>query len=712
MRQHLLVTFLLMGSVAVQGQIHTQSRSDSSMTSRTYNLNPIVVTGSGHHQRLKSTATPVHVLSAQEISEQGITNFGDALTRMLPQVSMAPNSMGTFLRLNGLGNKYILILINGQKLSGDISNNVDLSRINISRVKRIEILDGAASSLYGSDAIAGVINIITDQPVFDGSPVEITNDTKVSGHGVLTESVNLDIYHHGFGSYTSFTHDRADSYRNNDLEYVKGSDTETQQSIAPLFTGYRSSIIGQKFTYAPNSQLAMNAGIDYSYKITDRPNTVTTPDGSPSGTPTGGTDYEMRYKGLRWNVGGIYKFSAKNSLQADFTVDRFRYGKEYDVDTKNFAVGDYVQSKKQRTMEGNIKAILGLVSQSTTILGANWRKDNLKATSGNIDQHVYTLAAYAQHEHRVNMGQGYGSATIGLRYNHHETFGNQLTPKVTLMYSLGAVNLRATYSAGFRAPGLDELYYHYFSVNRGKAQISFGNKDLKSEKSNYFSLNAEYRSNAIAVSVTGFLNRINDMIVKQNVPVDDATRQMLMQEFPEMTQEQADKMVSYALYKNSDKSDVKGVQVNVSANIFQGFNLSANYAYTYARTLSLSDGSADEKEWHPLERSIRHAATVAANWHHTWGCYALLINLNGKLQSKTYYTEPYENAPGFGIWNLNTIHTFKVRNEKCIVQSVEPSIGIENLFDRVDRRIDSSVRKYALYSPGRMLVVGVKIKFL
>ena len=73
---------------------------------------------------------------------------------------MAPSSMGTFLRLNGLGNKYILILINGQKLSGDISNNVDLNRINMSRVKRIEVLDGAASSLYGSDAIAGVINII------------------------------------------------------------------------------------------------------------------------------------------------------------------------------------------------------------------------------------------------------------------------------------------------------------------------------------------------------------------------------------------------------------------------------------------------------------------------------------------------------------------------------------------------------------------------
>ena len=685
-RQYLLL-FVLFCSVVSQAQIHTMTRKDSSVVDRSYNLNPVVVTGSGHHQRLKSTATPVHVLSSQEIREQGISTFDGALTRMMPQVSMAPSSMGTFLRLNGLGNKYILILINGQKLNGDISNNVDLNRINMSRVKRIEVLDGAASSLYGSDAIAGVINIITDQPT--QQLVSVTSDTRVSGHGVLTESVNLDIYTKGFGSYTSFTHDQADSYRTNDLEYLKDSDTETQQSIAPLFTGYRSNIFGQKFTYAPNQRLALNAGLDYSYKITDRPET--------RNDMTGGLDYEMRYKGFRWNLGGIYKFSGKNSLQANFTVDRFRYGKEYDVATKDYAVGDYVQSKKQRMMDGELKAILGLTSNSTTIFGADWRKDYLDATSGNINEHVYTLAAYAQHEMRLLKDL---TATLGLRFTHHQTFNNHLTPKVTLMYAPGNFRFRATYSAGFRAPGLDELYYHYFSVNRGKPQISFGNQDLKPEKSNYFSLNAEYRTQVIAVSVTGYLNRINDMVVKQNVPVDDASLTMLMREFPEMTQDQADKLVSYALYQNSDKGDVKGLQVNVSANMFPGFNLSANYTYTYARTKT-------DDSWSVLERSIRHAATIAANYHHTWGKYALNVNLNGRLQSKTYYTGNYEDAPGFGVWNLNTTHTINI--SKWLL--FKPSIGVDNIFNKVDRRIDSSTRKYALYSPGRMLVIGGILKF-
>ena len=685
MRQHLL-PFLLLCCTASSAQIHQMTRSDSTAVSRTYNLNPVVVTGSGHHQRLKSTATPVHVLSAQEIREQGISTFDGALVRMMPQVSMAPNSMGTFLRLNGLGNKYILILVNGQKLNGDISNNVDLNRINMARVKRIEVLDGAASSLYGSDAIAGVINIITDQPTQD--LISITSDTRVSGHGQLTESVSLDIFSKGFGSYTSFSHDRADSYRNNDLEYVKGSDTETQSSIAPLFTGYRSNIVGQKFTYAPNQHLALNAGLDYSYKITSRPET--------RADITGGTDYEMRYKGLRWNVGGIYKFTSRNSIQANFVVDRYRYGKEYDVETKTNQIGDYVQSKKQRMMDGEIKAILGFTTNSTTIFGADWRQDHLTASSGNINEKAYTLAAYAQHEMKFLKDF---TATLGLRLTHHETFNNHLTPKVALMYAPGEFRFRATYSAGFRAPGLDELYYHYYSVNRGKPQISFGNRDLNPEKSHYFSLNAEYRTQMLAVSLTGFINRINDMVVKENIDVNDASLVMLKQEFPEMTNEEASKLVSYALYQNSDKGDIKGVQLNVSANLFPGFNLSTNYAYTYARTKSGS-------EWTPLERSIRHTATIAANYHHVWGKYGLDVNLNGRLQSKTYYPG-YEDAPGYGIWNLYTTHTFNVA--KWVL--LEPSIGIDNIFNRVDRRIDSATRKYALYSPGTMLVVGLKIRF-
>ena len=189
------------------------------------------------------------------------------------------------------------------------------------------------------------------------------------------------------------------------------------------------------------------------------------------------------------------------------------------------------------------------------------------------------------------------------------------------------------------------------------------------------------------------------MVEKQNIDVDDATRLMLLSEFPEMTQEQADKMVSYALYQNRDQGDVKGLLLNTSMNLFEGFNLSANYAYTYARSKS-------DDEWTVLDRSIRHTATIAANYHRSWRHYELNVNLSSRLQSKTYYTGNYEDAPGHGVWNLHTTHRFDIAR-----LVLEPSLGIDNIFNKVDRRIDSSTRKYALYSPGRMMVAGLKIQF-
>ena len=79
--------------------------------------------------------------------------------------------------------------------------------------------------------------------------------------------------------------------------------------------------------------------------------------------------------------------------------------------------------------------------------------------------------------------------------------------------------------------------------------------------------------------------------------------------------------------------------------------------------------------------------------------------MSGRLQSKTYYPD-YEDAPGYGIWNLHTTHSFDCTRWAFI----EPNIGVENVFNKVDRRIDSTKRKYALYSPGRMLVVGMKLR--
>lgn len=666
----------------VYAQIHT-----SSDTSSRQNLNPIVVTGSGHHQRLKKTASPVRVMSALEIREQGITNLQDALMRMLPQIQTTPSSMGNFLRLNGLGNKYALILVNGRKVIGDMSGNVDLDQIDLSRVKRIEVLDGAASSLYGSDAIGGVINIITEQPA--DNQISARSITSASGKGRFSQSVNLNIGADGFTSSTSLSHNRADSYSNSDYEEVKkGEETVLEKTIAPLFTGYRSYTAGQKFSYKPTKNLALNIGGDYYQKITSRPRTRE--------DISGGTDYEMRYRGARFAFGGIYKIDKSNSLQFNFDADRYRYGKEYQVDGKTYEKGDYVRSKKQGAVSANLQAIMHFMPNSTSIAGLDWRNDKLVSTSGNIDNSAYTFAGYLQHEMQIVKGL---NLTAGARLTAHKDFGTNFSPKAALMFSPGDFNFRLTYSRGFRTPGLDELHYNYFSVYRGKAQISIGSTDLKPETSDYFSANAEYNVSFLTVSATGFLNYVDKMIIKKNIKVDDAMRAEFMKMFPEMTAEQAAKLEQYALYTNSDKGRVQGFSLNVNALVTRDIDFGLNYTWNHAKTKS---GDV----WSKMERSVLNTLTFSSNFHHQWGIYALNLRLSARLQSKTYYPS-YENAPGYGVWNLNTTHTIRISDKLRL----EPSLGIDNIFNRVDRRPDSSLRKYALYNPGRMIVAGLRISF-
>ena len=309
-----------------------QTAADGKDDNRVVELNPVVVTGNGHHQLLKSTTTPVHVISQRLIKETGSTDFQSVLTRLMPQISFSPNAMGSYIRVNGLGNKYVLVLVNGKKMIGDIAGNVDLNRIDMSRVKRIEVLDGAASALYGSDAIGGVINIITEQTQLN--TVEASSDTRVSGKGQFSEGVNLDVSTKYLDSHTSYFHQEADNYQNNGMALdSKGNEYAT---IAPLFIGFNSNLVNQRFDIKPTDRLSLYVSGAYNYKLTDRPDTRE--------DITGGSDYDMRSEGWRMEAGAKYKLG-KNHLQFDFTSDNYHYGNLSQVETSKYHVGDFVRSK-------------------------------------------------------------------------------------------------------------------------------------------------------------------------------------------------------------------------------------------------------------------------------------------------------------------------------------------------------------------------------
>ena len=130
--------------------------------SRTINLNQVVVTGTRSPKLLASTPVLTNVISRTDIEKADATNLRDLLQTTMPGIefSYAMNQQ-THLNFAGFGGQSLLILVDGERLAGETMDDVDFARLSMDNVERIEIVRGAASALYGSNAAGGVINIIT-----------------------------------------------------------------------------------------------------------------------------------------------------------------------------------------------------------------------------------------------------------------------------------------------------------------------------------------------------------------------------------------------------------------------------------------------------------------------------------------------------------------------------------------------------------------------
>ena len=628
------------------------------------NLDQVVVTGTGTHHKLKNSPTPIEVISSTELKKAGITDFPSAMNMLNPSFNFSTNAMGSYMIMNGLGNKYIMILVNGKKLAGDISGNTDLSRIDMSRIKRIEVLKGAASSLYGSEAIAGVINIITDQPK---NLLNVSSNTRYAGHNQFTQSANVDVTAGKFGSYTSYQRQQTDGWQLNSTEEVKDKkgNITYEPTDKQASNKFFSNTVNQMFTYNPNRNLSLYAQGGFYNKETDRPVTEYT--------------YNMAYQDYNLSVGGKYLLGNSSYISLDLYNDNFESSKNYiQEDKKNdIKVGESVLSKRQHYYNANLKGVFKAGQYNKLTVGTEYVGDRLKNPEAlSEDKSVYTLSVYGQDEFKWNKLQ----AILGLRYVYHEAFKNRVTPKASLMYSLGDFNFRASYAAGFRAPSLEQLYYNKIKTAMGKNTLSIGDPNLKPEKSNYYALNAEYVSGRLTASVSAYTNTIADMI-------------NTVEETPN-EQQAAEGIDKVNRYVNIDKARVKGVDVSLNSYIGGGFSVAAGYSYADAR---------DTKTHQQLERSIRHTGNITGNWVKSWKDYRLNVNLNGRLQGERFHISG--NAPKYTLWNLNTLHTFD--NLGAFI--LEPGVGIENIFNyRDDRPFGVN---YATLSPGRTFYVSLSVKF-
>lgn len=648
-----------------------------------YDLNPIVVTGTGTRQRLKDTPVPVQVITGTEIRTAGINDLEKALTMMIPSLSFSPNAMGSYLRLNGLTNSHVLILVNGRKLIGDISGNVDLGQIDINSISRIEVLNGAASTLYGSDAVGGVINIITTHP---DDEVEFRSNTSYTRKNQFNQGLSLNMHPGKVGSLTNFNYSHSNGWQNSNLTE---SGDELVPTLAQLSLGYTSTNFGQKFTYEPTPAWKLYAEGSYYHRILDRP--VTHPD------IIGGSNYNTMSESWSWGVGASRTFGSLGNINIDYSGRTFGQWYKYMTPVGDYLPGDYQKTKRQIYNLLRATGQFNFVADGATVFGLEYHNDVLRRESDDLDKSLDAFAAFAQHEQKF---LGHFRAIAGLRYDAYRTLGSRLTPKMSLMYGAGNFNIRANYAMGYRAPGIDELYYHMFRPMGSRYTVTLGNPDLNSESSNYFSINLEYRSERFSVSVTGYLNFIKNMVTSKSTKfgaLSDERKAELIAEFPEIA-DTKESLISVKEYYNYTKARVRGIEANIAYNPITDLSLAINYSFAH------SEGLNPDGTWERQNRSVASTATFTANYGHTWGNYRLNVNLNGRVQSKTYYPGDADgDAPGYGIWNLTTRHTFTGIGRVTLT----PGIGIDNIFNRRDTRPLNS--NFALYSPGRSIVVSLNI---
>lgn len=679
-------------------------------------LKEVVVTATGTQHTLKDVPVQTEVISRKMLDSYGGKSLEEILGGLTSSFAFSEGDMGSQMQLGGLGNSYILILVDGKRLHGDVGGENDLGLIDPQNIERIEIVKGAQSALYGSDAMAGVINIITKKHAEQSFYVD--NALRIGAYNDRRQHNTLAFNAGKWGSQTNFQLQHSGGWQNTGDEFTEG--LVVHDSRNKTVNQYDNWQLQEHLTYQPLSRLELYADGSYYVKHINRPQNGNYPSCDVY-------TYDLRYNNASASVGGKWKLPPaerkaagqdvitfdldwnKHAYYYDYTARTYEYikleGEEYgDLDGEWYSVPMYagqsrLQSDQQRAM-AQMKGIFNLPYENTLNAGLEYRYDYLNAPLRTENGHAsdWTSAAYVQDEFNL---MRWFNLTAGARLVGNESFGVRLTPKVSTMFSLGDFRLRLGWSQGFKTPTVKELHYRYLHVMGSSTFFNIGNTGLRPQTNNYFSGNVEYRGHKFTLAVTAYLNRMERMIALVNVPVGEIPAGITTAYLGDGSDN-----VQARMYRNMDDARTYGVDVNMSWQISTDFSLTGAYSYldTDAHLYNASNGKMQHVT---IDGMAHHKWSASALYGHSFGTrYRLGANLSTRGSSMRFY-ENNGNGKPFQIWRLNTTHDFTKDAKKQAQLQVE--LGVDNIFNYVDR----TMRPYHLgtNTAGRTLYGTLRIKF-
>lgn len=653
----------------------------------------IVVTGTGTEHYLKDAPVQTEVISRKMLDSYAGATLEDILSGLCASFDFSAGDMGANMQLGGLGNGYILILVDGKKMHGDVGGQNNLGLIDPARIERIEIVKGAASALYGSDAIAGVVNIILKK---HRENILIENTSRGGSYGEFRQSNTVQFKVGKFTSSTNFQLKHSDGWQNTTYEDPNRYEYPITNSINKTVNRYTDWQVAQRFDYQVTKDLSLYADGSFYRKRIYR----------PCGVPDYKT-YDFLYRNSSVATGGKLKLKNSNSIMLDVNYDSHAYyymytretwDKEYDDSGKEISFpyfpGDKGLQSDQSRLLLQLKGIFNLPYFNRLSVGTdteiNWL-DAPRRLDEKDQVSDYTTSFYAQDEwtpiERLNI-------TAGGRLTVNQNFGVRITPKVSAFYKLGAFNLRATYSEGFKTPTLKELHYRYIR-QMSIISLNLGNTELDPQTSRYVSGGLEYNGTRFSINVTGYCNWVDNMITLVTIPLSQAPGDLVVTYDPARVRQ----------YQNMDDARTYGVDVNAKWTPVQSLTLTGGYSYLDTEANQYDE--EDQVRKHVIiDGMAHHRATVSAIWTHAWrrSNYRLGIGVYGRIQSKRYYQDD-GNGKAYNLWRLNTRHQFKLGKR----WNAEVNAGIDNIFNYYETTYHSL--NYGTTTAGRTFYGSLMIQF-
>ncbi|MBC7426224.1 MAG: TonB-dependent receptor [Bacteroidia bacterium] len=470
-------------------------------------LDPVTITGRALPVKLSQSVYNVRVINSKTIEAQGAVNLKDVLAKELNIRTNNDNILGSSLNLQGISGQNIKILLDGVPIVGRENGNVDLSQINLSNIERIEIVEGPLSVVYGTDALGGVINLIsktnTSEKPFQGRVSGYTESIGVynfgGGAGFKIKSVNIsaNVNRNFFDGYSP-TNSRVMLWKPK-LQYFGNYSMAT--TIGKTKIKFQSDVFNEKIENrgAPVINSVEAYAFDEYYTTNRSMNTLSV---NMKVTPAHALNIITSYSTYQRD---------KNTFIKDLTKpNELKPIENVQSNSTNFFQGIMSRGMLSSLFKSNFNYILGYDINHNTARGTRIAKD-----SGFIDDY----ALFGGIEYKV------GKMLVfrpGLRLAYNSKYKAPVVPSFQLRLNLNKrFNIKYGYARGFRAPGLKELYLNFVDYNHN----IHGNSDLKAEISNNHMVSASFRherkTHTITIDNGYFYNNIQRMI--SLVAVDPVT---------------------------------------------------------------------------------------------------------------------------------------------------------------------------------------------